>query len=83
MPTSVIGFRKTSFTAKDTNETISGYNIYIIEDIDPRSGEGQSAERLFMTSEKLIACGYKPSLGDIVKVEYNRYGKLTGIFVVQ
>ena len=35
-----------------------------------------------MTADKLIACGYKPTLGDMVKVEYNRYGKPSGIFVV-
>lgn len=80
MPTTVIGFRKTSFQTQDTKETISGYNLYLSDPIDPKNGEGNTAERIFMTSDKLISCGYAPAVGDSVKVEYNRFGKPAAIF---
>ena len=82
MPMTVIGFRKTSFKTKETNETISGYNLYVSEPIDPKYGEGETADRLFMTSDKLIQCGYNPAVGYNVKVEYNRYGKPAAIYPI-
>lgn len=76
----VIGFRKTSFKGSD-GDTISGMNIYVSEALPADKGEGQSADRLFFTMDKLLSCKYSPSLGDEVRVEYNKYGKPAGIYL--
>lgn len=68
----VIGYRKTGFDTKD-GKHIDGYNIYCAYPLD--KGEGDGAERLFMTVDKLLGCGYNPTVGDNIVVRYNRYGK--------
>lgn len=76
----VIGFRTTSFKGSE-GDTISGMNIYVSEALPADKGEGQSADRLFFTMDKLLSCKYSPSLGDEVRVEYNKYGKPAGIYL--
>ena len=46
----VIGIRPVSFTG-DNKEQISGKNIYVTYPLD--KGEGNAAERLFITDDKL------------------------------
>lgn len=76
----VIGFRKTEFTTQD-NKHITGYNIYGTYPLE--KGEGTAAERLFMTTDKLMACGYNPVVGDEIRIEYNRYGKPAAIHLAK
>lgn len=76
----VIGFRRSSFKGTD-GEPISGVNIYLTGPLD--KGEGQMSDRVYLTDTRLAECGYTPKLGDEVKIEYNRYGKCSGIFVVK
>lgn len=75
----VIGYRKSEFTTPD-NKNISGYNIFLSYPLDKGVGEG--SERMFMTVDKLLACGYTPEIGDEIRVEYNRYGKPSAIYRV-
>lgn len=72
----VIGYRESDFNTTD-GKHISGYNIYCSYALEKGVGEG--VERLFMTTDKLLACGYKPEIGDHIKVIYNRYGKPAAI----
>lgn len=74
----VIGFKKSEFDTQD-GKHISGYNLYCTYPLD--KGEGEGVERLFMTSDKLIDCGYAPNVGDEIRVEYNRYGKPAAVSV--
>lgn len=68
----IIGYRKSEFDTQD-GKHISGYNIYCTYPLE--HGEGEGCDRLFLTMDKLAACGYTPVVGDSIKVEYNRFGK--------
>lgn len=73
----IIGFRPSSFKG-DQGDTISGMNIYLTYPLD--KGTGQGTERVFLTDAKLNNAGYIPAVGDNVRVEYNRWGKCSGIY---
>ena len=73
----IIGLRTSSFKGND-GEQVSGKNIYFTEPIE--NGEGLSAERVFLTFERLAKCAYDPKVGDEIHVEYNRFGKCSGIY---
>ena len=73
----VIGYRESNFTTPD-NKQISGYNIYLTYPLEKGVGEG--SERIFLTVDRLLTCGYRPEIGDEVKIEYNRYGKPSAIY---
>ena len=76
----VIGFRKSSFKGDDGSQ-VSGVNLYLTEKCE--KGEGQSCERVYITDQRLTACGYVPKLGDEVALEYNRWGKCSGVRLIK
>ena len=76
----VIGLRKSSFKGKDGSQ-VSGVNLYLTEKCE--NGEGQSCERVYVTDQRLTACGYTPKLGDEVTLEYNRWGKCSGVHLTK
>ena len=73
----IIGVRSSSFKGNDGVQ-VTGKVIYFTEPLE--KGEGHSAERVFLTDAKLAKCQYTPKLGDEVHIEYNRYGKCSGIY---
>ena len=73
----IIGVRSSSFKGNDGVE-VTGKSIYITEPLE--KGEGLSAERVFLTTEKLLKCQYDPKVGDEVRIEYNRFGRCSGIY---
>ena len=73
----IIGVRSSSFKAEDGTQ-ITGKTIYISEPLT--KGEGVSAERIFLTDAKLLQCQYNPQVGDDVHIEYNRWGKCSGMY---
>lgn len=78
----LIGFRKADFVTKD-GAPVTGYNVYIATEIDPRRGGGVSVERDYLSDAKLSREGLKLDelLGRECKVYYNRYGKIDSIVV--
>lgn len=74
----VVGAKKTSFVTKDTKETIEGYNIYVT--YDAAGVEGQAADRFFISMAK--SGEWKPTPGDIIKIIYNRFGKVDAVEVL-
>ena len=72
----VIGFRKSSFKGNDGTE-VSGVNLYLTDKCE--KGEGLSCDRIYVMDKILASCGYTPKLNDEVIIEYNRYGKCSGI----
>lgn len=56
----VIGFRKSSFKGDDGSQ-VSGVNLYLTEKCE--KGEGQSCERVYITDQRLTACGLRPQAG--------------------
>lgn len=72
----VIGFRKSSFKGNDGTE-VSGVNLYLTDKCE--KGEGLSCDRIYVMDKILATCGYTPKLNDEVIIEYNRWGKCSGI----
>lgn len=72
----VIGFRESQFKGSD-GVTIKGMNIFVT--YPSEKGEGEECERWFLTKARLSEIGYKPAVGDEVKPEYNRFGKVAGL----
>lgn len=72
----IIGIRPSSFQGSDGSQ-ITGQNIYLTEPLD--KGVGFAADRVFVTDSKLVNWSYKPVVGDEVNLEYNRYGKCSGM----
>ena len=80
----IIGIRKSDFPTK-TGEMIKGYKVYVSDAIDPRHGQGQSAEHFYLSERKLsMMNGIDPFslLGHEVKLYYNRYGKVDTVEVL-
>ena len=73
----VIGFSQRSFTSKDTGELIEGVFIYV--SYENKCTTGCACERLYVSLSRLDQCDYYPSVGDDIEPLYNRYGKITGI----
>ncbi len=72
----VVGIRPSSFKGDDGKE-VSGINFYLTEPLT--KGQGVSAERVYLTDQKIQDMGYMPKVGDEVFLEYNRYGKCSRI----
>ncbi len=72
----IIGIRPSSFKG-DNGEKVSGQNIYYTYPLE--NGVGCGAERAFITDGKLAQWPYKPTVGDEVNVEYNRYGRVANM----
>ena len=76
----MIGYRRADFTTTDKIE-ITGYNVYIATEIDPRSGAGVSVERMYLSDAKIARenLDLEKLLGRKIKVYYNRFGKIDSI----
>lgn len=71
----IIGTVTTSFTAKDGKE-INGMSIYVSEPIDAQRGHGESAEKVFLSTDRVKALPFKLEIGMAVEVLYNKFGKV-------
>lgn len=73
----VVGFSRSQFQAKDNNQMITGYNIYVQYE-DPKV-TGWKCERIYLNDGK---CDYVPQIGDKINVAYNRYGRVDAVYPV-
>lgn len=65
-----------SFTGKD-GSAVEGITLYITEPLDPkRGGQGESAERIFLSTAKVANLGFNLTVGQDVTLYWNRYGKV-------
>lgn len=75
----LVGCRKVSFKG-DNGETVSGFNLYLVlfENESSMAVVGQEVLRLFVTDSKLADWEFDPAenVGEEVKIEYTRYGKV-------
>ena len=74
----VIGVSPTSFKGSD-GTMVSGTTIYVSEPINPKRGQGESAEHFFLSAAKLADLVFSPAVGQEISVLYNRYGKVVTI----
>lgn len=70
----IIGIKKLDFTTKE-GDVIKGQQLVLTGPIEPNKGEGEEAEKIFLSAEKLSKMLFKPKLYDEVTVVYNKYGK--------
>ena len=76
MTVEIVGYKKKNFNTPDGTQ-ISGYDLHVT---GVENGvTGNFVERIFASERKLN--NYTPSLGDIVDIQYNRYGKIDCIEV--
>ena len=72
----VIGFYETSFTGRD-GTLIEGVNIYYTYPL--KSGTGFGSSKVFFSFNRLSSIDYYPSIDDDIVLQYNRFGKVTGL----
>lgn len=72
----IVGIRPSEFKGDD-GSTISGKNFYLTYPLD--KGEGLGTDRVYLTDAKLRDMGFVPSVGDEVRVNFNRFGKCSGM----
>lgn len=77
----VLGFRRVDFAGKDGKQ-ITGYSVFCSELIKPEFGAGVSVEKVFLSDRRLGQMGYMPCIGDDLQVNYNRYGKLSSVVLL-
>lgn len=77
----LIGIADTHFKTKDGIEIV-GKNLYLTEQIDPKRGQGESAERIFLSEKKLSDLNFTPVIGMTIEVLFNRYGKVASLRVL-
>ncbi len=80
----VIGFRYSSFQGAD-GSTVKGVNLFLTAPMDSSKPgtAGELCRKVFLTEKRLLACGYVPNLDDEVKLEYNEYGKCSGVELLE
>ena len=75
----VVGFRKVDF--KDQNgKPIKGYTLFLARDPDDEGIIGLEVQKIFISSDRVP---YSPVEGEYIGLNYNRYGKIQDIQVVQ
>lgn len=76
----IIGLEPKEFTPANASTPIKGINIYLTEPIPPtHGGQGNSAERIFLSKAKAEALDFTPAVGQVVTILYNRYGKVAAL----
>lgn len=78
----IIGIFNTEFVAKDGTE-IRGKTLYLTDPIDPKRGQGEAADRCFLSEAKLAALGFTLAVGQHIDIYYNRYGKIASIALAE
>jgi len=71
----IIGKRPSGFTTADGTK-IEGVTLYLAETMTTPGAEGKSAERVFLSKNKLSALDFTPTVGMEVDVLYNKFGKV-------
>jgi hypothetical protein len=74
----VIGFERVDYTSKKTGKPVLGYRLYMSFDRQTISGVGCQSE--FVSDSDLGS--YTPTIGDLIRLFYNRWGRVVGVDVV-
>ena len=74
----IIGTTRTSFKGQD-GTLVEGTTIYVADPIDPNRGEGESAERYFLSKAKLTELGFPVAVGQEVELLFNKFGKIASM----
>lgn len=77
----VTGEETTKFSAKEKDENgetriIEGKTVHVKEQIPAYRGTGYKTLKIFLSTAKLSRLGFTPAPGQIVRLIYNRFGKV-------
>ena len=80
----IIGYKRTNFKTKDGAE-ITGFNVYVENEINPEHGKGVQVDRMYLSDNKLAreSINLEVLLNKEVKIYYNRYGKPDSIVLAK
>ncbi len=78
----IIGIANANFTPKDSETAITGKTFYTTEPMDPKRGQGETADHFFLTSAKLDTLDFTPAVGQTIDILYNRYGRVATVKLV-
>lgn len=71
----IIGFRNVDFKGTDGGQ-VTGTSVYLAEPVPNGQGQGQSVDKIFLSSKKLAQLTSPLKVGAQVEVYYNKYGKV-------
>lgn len=71
----VCGFKRVEYVSKKTNNPVNGYEVYLIDQKpdEKMNVSGMYVEVAFINDK--YAC-YRPVVGDVVRLSYNRFGNV-------
>ena len=80
----VTGIKKSDFTGKD-GTVVTGYDVYLSDDIPANTGMGQETQRVYMSDTKIAknSIDINAIFGKEVSVLYNRFGKVERLEVLK
>lgn len=70
----VIGYKPISYTRKSDQKHIEGVEVYLAADPEDDRVVGREAMAVYLSREK--AHYRDPEIGDIVRLSYNRFGRV-------
>lgn len=76
---SVVGFRNKTFNFDD-GKFVSGFELHVTEENSVVTGV--AVDRFFVSMNKLTD-GVVPSVGDVVDIRFNRFGKVQSCTVMK
>lgn len=79
----VIGFVKSDFVPRNSNEEIKGFSVFLTAPIDQASGKGVMADKVYLSQRRLDADGLDINslIGKEVQIIYNKMGKIGKVIV--
>lgn len=75
MTAKLLGYLHCNFKDKETGNTVSGTNLYLVQPITSDYGKGASAFRQFVIDRKTPVL----EVGAEYEIQYNRQGRLESI----
>lgn len=80
----IIGYKRADFKTKEGSK-ITGFNVYVENEIDPQHGKGVQVDRIYLSDNKLAreSINLEELLNKEVKIYYNRYGKPDSIVLAK
>ena len=79
----IIGFKRSDFTTKD-GVAITGYNVYVANEIAPNQGKGVQVDRIYLSDNKIARekIDLDALLEREVRILYNRFAKPDSISLI-
>ena len=74
----IIGYKRISYDRKKDGHHVEGLSLYLSEPID-NDGMGVQAENIYLSQQFLDGLTFKPEIGMLINVFYNRRGNIEAV----